>query len=411
MGHAILRIEKRKSASSVASMSAHALRETTVPNAIEGAPKPEVIHGAKTTAELMQTLRQTIAIAKAKGGRQGFTKASTPVIDILITTSHGDMQKMSLKQQNEYFLKGLDFVAAKFGGIENVLTAAIHRDETTVHMQLLVMPYDRTINRFVASKMIGGPVGLSRLQDGFYEVCGAPYGLSRGEKGSNATHVPPRKLYTAMAKGAEPPQFVQVPAELGMSERLKPGYREKKIENDRLRAEAMAHNKAERARLNEQAKRGRMMHPKLIEREAERYRKNVRLEELLKTEKELIAVERAEAAKDKADAIATLQRVQHATEELKLQARAADGMWTKSGAQMLDKWSRHMAPEMVARASKALGIKLVPGKPLIDQMRKQGVGNTLQDCADRLDRALDGIMAQHVSSGDAQRAIEREKGG
>jgi hypothetical protein len=411
MGYAIFRIEKRKTASSAAAMSVHALREAIVPNAIEGAPKPEVIYGAATTEEVMQTLRKTIAEAKAKGGPQGFTKASTPVIDILATTSHADMQKMSREEQNQFFKKILVFVAENFGGMENILTAAIHRDETTAHIQILVMPYDRTINRFVASRMIGGPVGLSRLQDGFYESCGKPHGLQRGEKGSKAVHVPVKVLYSQMANGQEQPRFVEVPAELGSTERLKPGYRERKIENDKARAEAMAHNKAERARLNEQAKRGRMMSPELIEREAERYRKNVRLEQLLKEEKAKVAVERAEAKKDKADAIKTLKSVQIATEEIRTMALAADSMWTKSGAQMLDKFSKFMAPEMVSRASKALGIKLVPGKPLIDQMRKQGVGNTLQDCATRLDRALDGIMAQHVQSGDAQRAVERQKGG
>lgn len=392
-------------------MLVHALREKPVANAVEGAPPPVVLAGATSTAEAMIKLRATIAQAKEKGGAQGFTKASTPVLDILVTTSHADMQRLTLPEQNDYFKRALKFIAETFGGLENILTAAIHRDETTAHLQVLVMPFERTTNRFTASKMLGGPAGLSKLQDGFWEACGKPHGLMRGEKGSKAKHVPVRVLYAQMANGQEPPKLVEVPPALGMTERLKPGYSEKKAANDLARAAAMKHNADERKRLNDQAKRGRMMSPQLVAQQADKYRRNVALEKTLKTQQATISTDKAAAAKDRAVAAETLQRVQHATQELQVQARAADGAWTKSGAQMLDKWSKLMKPEMVTRAAKALGIELVPGKPLIDQMRKQGVGASLQDCATRLDKALDGIMTQHITSGDAQRAIERHRGG
>lgn len=392
-------------------MLVHALREKPVANAIEGAPPPVVLHGATSTAEAMATLKATIAQAKEKGGAQGFTKASTPVLDILVTTSHADMQRLTLPEQNDYFKRALKFIAQTFGGLENILTAAIHRDETTTHMQVLVMPFERTTNRFAASKMIGGPGGLSKLQDGFWEACGKPHGLMRGEKGSKAKHVPVKVLYAQMAKGQEPPKLMEVPPELGMTERLKPGYTDKKAANDLARAAAMKHNENERKRLNDQAKRGRMMSPQLIEKQADKYRQNVRLEQMLKAEKATVQADKADAAKDRAVAEVTLKQVKQATNEMQLQAQTADGMWTKSGAQTLDKWSRYMKPEMVERAAKALGIELLPGKPLIDQMRKQGVGTTLQECATRLDKVLDGVLAGHVGGGGAQSDIERHRGG
>jgi hypothetical protein len=410
MGYAIFRIEKKKTRQQAAKMLDHALRETPVANALPDAPPPVVLYGSKTMAEGMATLKATIKQAKEKGGAQGFTKASTPALDMLVTTSHEDMQRMTLPEQNNYFQRALKFIAEKFGGLENILTAAIHRDETTAHMQVIVMPFNRTTNRFTAAQMIGGPVGLSKLQDGFWEACGEPHGLMRGEKGSKAKHVPVRVLYSQMANGQEPPKLIEVPPDLGMTERLKPGYADKKAANDAARATAMKHNENERKRLNDQAKRGRMMSPQLVAQQADKYRRNVALEKTLKAQQVTVQADKATAAKDRAVAAETLQRVKNATQELQVQARAADGAWTKSGAQMLDKWSKLMKPEMVTKAAKALGIELVPGRGLIDQMRKQGVGKSLQDCANRLDRVLDGAMSQHVSSGDAQRSIERHRG-
>lgn len=260
MGYAILRVAKRKTGSSAAAMSRHALREDAVPNAIPGAPKPEVLVGAATTPELMAKLHAGIALAKQKGGSQGFTKASTPVLDILVATSADDPARMGKAGQDDYFKRALKFIARQFGGMENILTAAIHRDETTPHMQVLVMPLDRTTHRFAASKMIGGPKGLSAMQDGFWEACGKPHKLNRGEKGSRAAHVPVKKLYSAMNAGAEIPKLLDVPPAPGMTDRLLGGYAAKKNAHD----DALAKNAEMRKRLAEQAKTGRMMHPAMI---------------------------------------------------------------------------------------------------------------------------------------------------
>ena len=168
MGYSIFRIAKRKTQRSAAAMSAHALREVEVPNAVAGAPRPEVLAGARTTPELLTHLRAGVVQAKALGGPQGITKASVQVLDLLVTTSAADTARMGKAEMDAYFRLALEFIAAKFGGMANILTAAIHRDETTPHMQVLVMPLDRETNRFSSSKMIGGPAGMSKLQDTFW---------------------------------------------------------------------------------------------------------------------------------------------------------------------------------------------------------------------------------------------------
>jgi len=386
-------------------MSVHALREVEVPNAITGAPKPEVLAGATTTPELMQRLKDGIALAKAQGGPQGFTKASVPVLDILVTTSRDDPARMGKAGQDSYFRKALDFLAEKFGGMANILTAVIHRDETTPHLSVLLMPLDRTTHRFSAAKMIRGPKGLSELQDEFHLQVGKQHGLLRGEKGSTAQHVPVRQLYAAMNAGESPPKLVPVPNAPGMVDRLKPGYADKK----RAHEVAIALNKKTYARLEKQAKTGRMLHPKMIERQAERYRAAVHLEASTKDNLVKAAAIRKASAEDRkvAHELATIAR--KAESDMIELAQTADRRWEKGGASVLDKWTRTMAPEMVARVAKQLGIELVAGRPLLDQMRRQGRGSTLIECADRLDRAIDGTLHGHVYSGQAQRDIDRPK--
>jgi hypothetical protein len=383
-------------------MLQHAFRDNPVANALPGAPKPEVIAGHKTTLDAMKHLKATIAAAKEKGGRQGFTKASTPCLDILVTTSHEDMQKMSKQAQDKYFKDALKFIESNFGGSENILAAAVHRDETTAHMQVLVMPFDRTKNRFTASAMIGGPAGLSALQDGFWEACGKPRGLLRGEKGSKSEHVPVRKLYAAMNAGAEAPAFVTVPPKPGLLDRLKSDYAAKVQE----RENALKHNAQVKKNLLLQAKTGRMMHPEMIAREAEKYRKAVTEASMLKAAKAENAMSLVEAKKLNLDTSAKLVHVVQVEAETRLLAQSADAIWTKSGAQIVDKMTKHFDVDTIKKLEKSLGINLIPGKPLIDQMRKQGIGSNLINCVKILDGALDNSMSNYIKD---NQLVQREK--
>ena len=66
-----------------------------------------------------------------------------------------------------------------------MLCAAIHRDETTSHLQVLIAARHEG-GRLSSSKLMGNRTALSALQDEFPRVGGQPYGLLRGEKRTNA---------------------------------------------------------------------------------------------------------------------------------------------------------------------------------------------------------------------------------
>jgi len=78
-------------------------------------------------------------------------------------------------------------------GTENVVAAILHRDETTPHIQALVVPIDDR-GRLCARAFLGGPRSrLVQLQASYAAVV-APLGLERGINHSVASHEEIRHL-------------------------------------------------------------------------------------------------------------------------------------------------------------------------------------------------------------------------
>lgn len=400
MEYAILRIAKRTTASSVAGMARHALRETAVPNAEAGAPRPVVLTGEPNTPAVMARLRAALDAAPKR--RADMVRA----LDILVTASPSAMQRMSKAEQDSYFKKALRFIAERFGGAENILTAAVHRDETTPHMQVLVMPRDRATGAFQASKMVGGRGDMSRMQDAFWEACGKPYGLDRGERRTGARHVTIREFYGAMEQGAEAPRMVAVPAApapLGLIARLSSTKRAAHAAAEAARAKALEHNKRERELIKSQAQVGRKVHPTQVAKLSQRYR----------------AAQRLAALGDKArqegqEALLEARRHHQAGVQAEAQAealhKAAGSIFERQdGARLVATFTRTMAPEMVARLAKVNEVELVAGRDLIDQLRRAGKCKTLLDGARLLCSQVEGIEAAALAHHRAQQQGQRRR--
>lgn len=381
MGYAIIRIEKRKAASAVSGMLKHALREAPVANALPGAPPPVLLAGSRTTPEAMKRLQ--VAIRRAK--EEKVWRADTVrAVDILVTSSNEDLNHWPVARQDEYFRLALAFVAERFGGMDNVLAAAVHRDESTPHMQVLMMPVDALTGRFQLSKIVGGPAGLVNLQDGFWEACGKPFGLLRGESGSKAKHVPVKALYAAMNQAMDIPQAIPVPPEPGMTDRLKPDYQAKK----KAREDALEHNRRVQKQILALAHQGRAMHPTLVARQADKYREAKRLEKL--SAARLVDAQKLEdTASRRLVLVDGIEK--RATETL----RAVDH---HAGAKLIDKFSKHLAPAFVATLASALGIELQAGKGLCDQVRRAGLASNLLEAAQLLEKAGDGQILNAAQS-------------
>ena len=183
----ILRAEKIKTAGGVAAMAAHILRERDTPNA-----KAELKHlnsnfGAKTTEQAMSLWHERTKDLHTR-------KNSVVGMNYVISASPGFFEKNS-PEENKFYNDTLDWVVKKHGR-ENVITAAIHRDEHSPHFQAIVVPVGWRANKktghrektLSAAPFMDGRAALSNMQSAFHTEVGTQNGLQRGLVGSKAHH-------------------------------------------------------------------------------------------------------------------------------------------------------------------------------------------------------------------------------
>jgi len=191
-----LRHPPRREAHSASSRSdgsarpAHALREVDTPNADPARLKLNSIFGPKSAAEVVASFRsRTLPLLKRKD--------AVRCVEFLVAASPEFMHSMDRNAQEAYFKDSLKWISALFGGDDtNIVFAAVHRDEMTPHMQVLVTPI--VDGRLAANKVLGGPPGLVKMQDEFASKVGAKYKMRRGERGSRAKHTSVRSFYAAI---------------------------------------------------------------------------------------------------------------------------------------------------------------------------------------------------------------------
>jgi hypothetical protein len=189
MNYAILRVAKR-SLGQASAMARHALREMNTPNADPARLRENTIVGPRKAAEVVAQLRSRTELLVKR-------KDAVRVVELFIGASPEAMAKLSREQQDAYFADALKWTAAKFGGDRaNIVFAAVHRDESTPHMQVLLTPI--VGGKLAANQVLGGPAGLVKLQDEFAAKVGAKHGLRRGERGSRAKHTSVRQFYAAL---------------------------------------------------------------------------------------------------------------------------------------------------------------------------------------------------------------------
>lgn len=184
---AIMRCKKLASMGSVAGALRHCYRERETPNADpERTPTNE--HAAATsTDEAMGRMR---ALLPEKRRRDAVL-----AVEYLMTASPEWWQEASRKQQDEFFRRSRQWLADKYGA-DRIVTASIHRDETTPHLSAFVVPLTRD-GRLSAREFVGGRQKMRDDQTS-YAAAVADLGLSRGIEGSRARHQSIRDYYAAL---------------------------------------------------------------------------------------------------------------------------------------------------------------------------------------------------------------------
>lgn len=119
--------------------------------------------------------------------------------DFLLTASPEWFTGKTEEQIKEWETASLQWACDKFGR-DNIKAAICHRDETTPHLQLVIIP--EHAGKLNARYYTGGREKLRALWTE-YAAAMKPYGLERGREYSPAKHQDIKAYYAAVNKGAE----------------------------------------------------------------------------------------------------------------------------------------------------------------------------------------------------------------
>lgn len=171
----ILRVAKLKGASKLRAAAAHNLRAA---QAERGARSH--IDGNRTVlnAHLAgpDDSASVVALAGNRMKAAGIVKPrknAVLAVEFLVSLPVDSV----IANEGAFFSAAMTWLAERFGGADNILSADIHRDESAPHMHLLLLPLIG--GRMVGSDAVGGIAELRDMQDGFFRDVCAHHGLKR----------------------------------------------------------------------------------------------------------------------------------------------------------------------------------------------------------------------------------------
>jgi hypothetical protein len=232
---AILRAAKLKTTAKLKAVSAHNLRRGTVENADEKRADrnlfarfdPDKMTWMRGSAEGLPDLdaivEQRVASIEARGGK--VRSNAVRAIELVMTASPEAFTQPGFKL-NRWIGESLKWVGREFG-LQNIVQAAVHLDEQTPHMHVVVIPETmmretrgrrpKSVGKAAASpekptlaahKWLDGAAALAAMQDRYADAM-AQFGLERGVKGTRTKHKTVRAFYGAaeqVERQAEPLQ-------------------------------------------------------------------------------------------------------------------------------------------------------------------------------------------------------------
>jgi hypothetical protein len=188
MAFAILRIQKVKERGrhGLAAVAAHIARTRETSNA-DPERGIEVLHGLDPEADVMRLLPERRR------------KDATVAVELLLTASPeffrpenpGAAGNWDEQRMRKWADLNLAWLRDRYG--ENFTYAALHLDESTPHIQALIVPLS-SFGRLSARDLFG-PAQLRQLQTEYARAMGA-FGLTRGIFGSKARHESIKKFYS-----------------------------------------------------------------------------------------------------------------------------------------------------------------------------------------------------------------------
>jgi len=187
--YAIMRCKKLAKAGNVAASLKHAYRERETFNA-DPSRTPDNEHwAAKSTDEAMGKIRELLPEKRRKD--------AVLAVEYMLTASPDWWKSASQEQQAAFFNQAHRWLVEKYGA-DRIVTASIHRDETSPHMTAFVVPLTKD-GRLSAKDFIGNKAQMVSDQTTFAGAV-ADLGLKRGIEGSKARHTRIQAFYEALER-------------------------------------------------------------------------------------------------------------------------------------------------------------------------------------------------------------------
>lgn len=217
MAYAIMRCKKLASMGSAASALKHCYRERETANADASKTPQNEHHAARDTDAAMGKLRDLLPEKRRKD--------AVLAVEYLMTASPEWWAKATPDQQQAFFQRSRQWLADKYGE-QNIITATVHRDETSPHLSAFVVPLTKD-GRLSAKEFIGNKGQMTRDQSTYADRV-RDLGLERGIEGSKAKHVTIRQYYARASEPMPPTPQLDVP-EPGIKDRLNPADYGRKV--------------------------------------------------------------------------------------------------------------------------------------------------------------------------------------
>ena len=192
MAYAIMRAKKLANMGSVAASMQHCYRERETHNADQERTPDNQHLVAKSTDEAMGKLRALLPDKRRKD--------AVLMVEYVMTASPEWFDKVTSEQEKAFFQQSLQWLTDKYGA-DRIVTASIHRDESTPHLSAFVVPLTQD-KRLSAKEFIGSREKM-RADQTTYASCVAELGLERGIEGSKANHQTIQQHYAAIQQAVK----------------------------------------------------------------------------------------------------------------------------------------------------------------------------------------------------------------
>ena len=192
MAFAIMRAKKLNSMGGVAASLQHCYRERNTPNADDSRTAENDHRAAQSTDEAMGKLRELLPEKRRKD--------AVLMVEYVMTASPEWWTEATSEQQADFFDQAHKWLAEKYGA-DRIVTATIHRDETSPHLSAFVVPLTAD-GRLSAKDFIGNRSKMTADQTSFAKAV-QHLGLERGIERSRATHTSIKQHYAAIEKGTK----------------------------------------------------------------------------------------------------------------------------------------------------------------------------------------------------------------